>query len=372
MSFGTVQAEKMTTESGYSLGAGNASSFKNRLINGGMTIAQRNNGDAVTGTTFYAVDRFFTEKDGAGVLTCSRSTDAPEGFAYSLKTEVTTVDSSIGSTDYYQIGQRIEADNVSDFGLGLSWCKPFMVSFWAKASQTGTYSVQLANSTGSRCYPSTITINSANTWEYKTIPVPATTSGTFNNRGNTIGLGIRIGFAYGSNFNGATANSWGNFSSFSNSFATPSNSMLATSGATFFITGAQIELGTVATSFDFRDYGRELIMCQRYFETVYPTGIVPGSSSYLYVEYSTCTATNATGYLEGTFKYTVVKRASPTITTWDVAGNIGKCAYYVSGSNQDNKQITANNTSNKHISWYSDNVSTKGGVVFGWSASAEL
>jgi hypothetical protein len=315
MSYGTVQAEKMTTESGYSLGAGNASSFKNRLINGSMEIDQRNNGATVTGATHYGVDRFFTEQDGVGVLTSSRSTDAPDGFSYSLKVEVTTVDSSIGATDYYQIGQRIEADNVFDFGLGLSWCKPFMVSFWAKASQTGTYSVQLANAAGSRCYPTTITINSANTWEYKTIPVPATTSGTFNNKGNGIGLGIRVGFAYGSNFNGATANTWGNFSGFANSFATPSNSMLATSGATFFMTGAQIELGTVATSFDFRSIGTELALCQRYFCKTYAQATVAGTGTdtncIFFAIQGNCS------YARTLWRFPVTMRATPTVTGYN-------------------------------------------------------
>ena len=368
MSYGTVQAEKMTTESGYSLGAGNASSFKNRIINGAMMIDQRNAGASVTPTAagYYSCDRWRAALSEASKYSVQQSSTAPSGFINSaLITSLSAY--SVGATENFRFEQFVEGFNVADLGWGTANAQPVTLSFWVRSSLTGTFGGAFLNSAESRSYPFSYTISAANTWEQKSITVAGDTSGTWltNN-----GIGIRVSFSLGAGSSRVgTAGVW------TGSFyvgATGQTNLVGTSGATLYITGVQLEVGTVATSFDYRDYGRELILCQRYFETVYPSGIVPGAANYLYVEYSTCTATNATGYLEGTFKYTVVKRASPTITAWDVAGNIGKCSYYVSGVTQNDKTITVNGTSNKHITWYSDNVSTKGGVVFGWSASAEL
>jgi hypothetical protein len=368
MSYGTVQVEKMTTESGYSLGAGNASSFKNRIINGAMMIDQRNAGASVTPTAagYYSCDRWRAALSEASKYSVQQSSTAPSGFINSaLITSLSAY--SVGATENFRFEQFVEGFNVADLGWGTANAQPVTLSFWVRSSLTGTFGGAFLNSAESRSYPFSYTISAANTWEQKSITVAGDTSGTWltNN-----GIGIRVSFSLGAGSSRVgTAGVW------TGSFyvgATGQTNLVGTSGATLYITGVQLEVGTVATSFDYRDYGRELILCQRYFETVYPSGIVPGAANYLYVEYSTCTATNATGYLEGTFKYTVVKRASPTITAWDVAGNIGKCSYYVSGVTQNDKTITVNGTSNKHITWYSDNVSTKGGVVFGWSASAEL
>ena len=244
-------------------GLGMGMGFRNRIINGAMVIDQRNAGASIA-VTGYPVDRFLVDISGTGVLTSQRSTDAPAGFTNSLLTTVTTIDSSIGAAEYYQIVQPVEGFNVADFNLGLANASAFVVSFWVKASQTGTYPVQLANSNGNRCYPTTITVNASATWEYKTISVPATTAGTFNTT-NGQGLTLRIGIVYGSNFNGATTNAWANFTAFASSFPTTTNNMMATLNATLQITGVQLEKGSTATSFDYRPLGTELALCQRYF-----------------------------------------------------------------------------------------------------------
>jgi hypothetical protein len=344
--------------------------FRNRIINGDMRIDQRNAGASVTPTNLqYTVDRWaagltqsskFSVQQNAGAVT------PPAGFTNYIG--VTSLSAyAITTSDIFNIQQRVEGFNVADFGWGTANAQAVTLSFWVRSSLTGTFGGSFVNNAFNRSYPFSYTISAANTWEQKSITIPGDTTGTWLTNNGT-GLFLFFGLGVGSTQSG-TAGAWSGSGFYG---ATGSVSVVGTSGATFYITGVQLEAGSVATPFERRPYGAELALCMRYFETVYPTGIVPGSSSYLYMEYSTCTATNATGYLEGTFKYTVVKRASPTITTWDMAGNIGKCSYYVSGVNQNDKQITANNTSNKHISWYSDNVSTKGGVVFGWSASAEL
>jgi hypothetical protein len=343
----------------------NQGQFKNRIINGDMRIDQRNNGAAVSGSTHFPVDRFKAEYSGSGALTSQQSTDAPIGFTNSVRITVTTVDSSISSNEYYQFTQMIEGNNLADFNLGTANCSSMAVSFWVKASQTGTYSVQLANSAGTRCYPSTITVNSSNTWEYKTISVPATTAGTFLNDSG-VGIGIRIGFAYGSGFNGATANTWGNFSSFASSFVTPSNNMMATNGATFFLTGVQLEKGSTATSFDYRPYGTELALCQRYYEKSYNIDVAPGNAAgtnnapgSVGMYFEGCTAVSATIF------YKVTKRAQPTITPYNPSNGTSGV---IANSSAGNLAVTVSNNGVNSFWWYAAGSNNYGQ----WTASAEL
>jgi hypothetical protein len=319
MSYGTVQAEKMTTESGYSLGAGNASSFKNRIINGGMVIDQRNAGASVNSAAdgSFAVDRFASFSSGGGIYTTQRSTDVPtgQGFVNSIVSTVTTTDSPTG-TDYYLIQQGIEGLNTADLMWGTANAKSITFSFWVKSSITGTYTVAVRNSGFNRSYRATYTVNSANTWEYKTITVPGDTTGTWL---TTNGVGIRIGFTLGAGSDYIdTGNVWSAIEDFA---ATGQVQWVATSGATFFLTGVQLEVGTVATSFDYRSIGTELALCQRYCcvfsganayyarKPIFGTG---PNTAFWYAQYpvpmrttpATFTAVNVTsGTLEG-FNYT--------------------------------------------------------------------
>lgn len=267
MSFGTVQAEKMTTESGYSLGAGNATSFKNRIINGEMDIDQRNAGASVTpataGSGTYTLDRWnaystqaskFTVQQNAGSVT------PPAGFTnYAGITSSSAY--SLTSTDIFLFRQSIEGFNTADLGWGTANAKSVTLSFWVRSSLTGTFGGSFLNADQNRSYPFTYTINSANTWEQKTITVTGDTSGTWG-KTNGIGIGVYFGLGVGSTYSG-TAGSWASTNYYS---ATGATSVVGTNGATWYVTGVQFEVGTVATSFDFRDYGRELFMCQRYYQ----------------------------------------------------------------------------------------------------------
>jgi hypothetical protein len=263
MSYGTVQAEKMTTESGYSLGAGNASSFKNRIINGGMVIDQRNAGASitVTNTTAYPVDRWPLDVYGStGAISGQRSTVAPPGFTNSLLLTVVTTRTAIAA-DFFAVGQRIEGFNAADLGWGTANAQTITLSFWARASVTGNYAVSLRNNDASRSYVTSITINSANTYEYKTLTIVGDTTGTWGTT-NGIGINLSIDLGTGSTYQTATANAWqaGNFVALTSGVR-----FVANAGATLYITGVQLEVGTVATSFDTRSIGTELALCQRYF-----------------------------------------------------------------------------------------------------------
>jgi hypothetical protein len=247
--------------------------MRNRIINGAMVIDQRNAGASVTinaSSYTYPVDRFagFGEPTD-GVFTLQQSSTAPTGFTNSLVATVTTADSSIGATQRYFIRQAIEGYNVADMGFGASGASTFTLSFWTRSSLTGTFGGSLMNDNFDRAYPFTYTISSANTWEQKTITITGDTSGTWL---KTNGGGLYVFWSIGAGSSRiGTAGAWQTPASplFG---ATGQTNIIATNGATFYITGVQLEKGSTATSFDFRSYGTELALCQRYYVRVKPSG----------------------------------------------------------------------------------------------------
>ena len=237
--------------------------FKNRIINGGMVIDQRNAGASLNltaSTQGYPVDRFRAVNQTDGTFTVQRSATAPDGFINSVVATVTATDTSIGATQYAQIEQRIEGFNIADLGWGTSNAQTVTVSFQVRSSLTGTFCVALYNSTGARSYVATYTINAANTWESKTITVAGDTGGTWQT-GTSTGIDLIFTLSAGSSYQQASG-AWGT-TAFAIATSAQTN-LLGTNGATFYVTGVQLERGSNATSFEFRDYGRELIMCQRY------------------------------------------------------------------------------------------------------------
>jgi hypothetical protein len=237
--------------------------FKNRIINSAMVIDQRNAGASVTVTSNnYSVDRFllqgsqsskFTGQQNAGSVT------PPTGFRNYLGiTSSSTY--AILTTDIFVIQQQIEGYNAADLMWGTASAATVTLSFWVRSSLTGTFGGSLTNDAPDRSYPFTYTISSANTWEQKTITIAGDTSGTW---GTTNGVGVRVylGLGVGSTKSG-TAGAWAAADYRS---ATGAVSVVGTNGATFYITGVQLEKGSTATSFDYRPYGTELALCQRYY-----------------------------------------------------------------------------------------------------------
>lgn len=304
MSYGTVQAEKMTTESGYSLGAGNASSFKNRVINPGMVIDQRGGGTALTvapsNSVYYGIDRYQVWSfpvGAAGTWTWQQqSATPPVGFTYYGRATVTTPDTSVATNDFYTIQQPIEGYNLADFGFGTANAKPFTVSFWVRSSLTGTFSCAISFGASGQGYALTYTINAANTWEFKTVNFPALTSSSIlpNNITNGVSLYLIFALGLGSNFT-TTAGTLGA----AVYGVTGATNLISTNGATLDITGVQLEVGTVATSFDYRSYGTELALCQRYYQHRIPSWGTPRPSDLV------C---HSAAY------YKVTMRTNPTLT----------------------------------------------------------
>ncbi len=347
--------------------------LKNRIINGDMRIDQRNAGAAVSGSPSFPVDRFRQSNNGAGVLSGQQVSDAPAGFNNSMKLTVTTIDSSIAAGEYYQFEQFIEGFNTADLNWGTANAQTVTLSFWAKASQTGTYSVQLANDAGSRCYPSFYTINAANTWEFKTITIPGSTSGTWLTT-NGCGIGVRFGIVYGSTYNGATANAWMNTTGFANSFITSTNNTMSTLNATVQLTGVQLEVGSTATPFERRLYGQELANCQRYYEKSYNVDVAPATNSSVGIIGPTGVQGATTGSeISATGFFRVTKRATPTMIYYDPVGNVGKCNRVQQGIANNNNSTIADNLIGANIfSAYSASGATASAIMFHYTASAEL
>jgi hypothetical protein len=237
--------------------------FRNRIINGAMVINQRNT--AVSTSDTYTVDRWQLVRSSDATESVAQNTDAPAGFTYSLRDTISVGDASIAATQFSGFKQPIEGYNIADLGFGTANAQNVTVSFWVRSSVTGQYTGNIANSGYTRMCPFNFTINTANTWEQKTNTFPGDTSGTWLTT-NGIGMNLQIYSALGSTYASGTANTWG--SSGSNfGCGSPVNG-IASNGNIFAITGVQLEAGTTASPFEYRQYGTELALCQRYYNMV--------------------------------------------------------------------------------------------------------
>jgi len=269
--------------------------FKNRIINGGMAIDQRNAGAQITPAAgAYLVDRFQYDASQSNKFN-SQQNPGGAGFATGFRKYLgLTVASaySITSTDYFHLIHKIEGNNIGDLFWGTSNASAVTLSFRIYSSLTGTFGGSIRNGSYDRSYPFTFTINSANTWETKTITIPGDTAGTWA-FDNSLGLVVAWGLGNGSNYTGP-AGAWAgaNYQS-----ATGAQSVVGTAGATFYITGVQLEKGSTTTSFDYRSYGTELQLCQRYYQNLGNVGV------------SALSATGVIGFL-----FPTPMRATPTIT----------------------------------------------------------
>jgi hypothetical protein len=246
----------------------NYTGFKNRIINGAMVIDQRNAGASVTPANGqYLVDRFYYGASQASKFTAQQTPSATEtGFATRVAAGFTnylafTVASAVtvGASDLFFFSQPIEGLNVTDLAWGTANAKTVTLSFLAYSSLTGTFGGALTNSAANRSYPFSYTISAANTWEQKSITIAGDQSGTWLTT-NGVGIYLRLGLGAGSNFTAASG-AWG-----AGNIIQPNStvSVVGTGSATFYITGVQLEKGSTATSFDYRPYGTELALCQRY------------------------------------------------------------------------------------------------------------
>ena len=346
-----------------------SSSFlRNRIINGDMRIDQRNAGASISVTaTGFPVDRFYVSANSFGVISGQRSTVAPAGFTNSALMTVTTARSSIAASDVYGIRQAIEGFNTADFGWGAAGAQTVTLSFWVRSSITGTYTVSLFNAAFNRSYVATYTVNSANTFEYKTVTVPGDATGTWATD-NTASVNVFWDLGSGSNFQ-ATANSWVASGSLRTSGST---NWISTNGATFYLTGVQLEVGSAATPFERRLYGQELALCQRYFEKSYDTSTAVGTltTSGNFGMY----CSGASSFFNGigaSVGFATEKRTITTITTYSpVTGASGRMRD-IQNVTDINSFVAYNNT-RSFFCYGQPAQNSSVNVYFQWTASAEL
>jgi hypothetical protein len=236
-----------------------------------MVFDQRNAGASYTLTSSqtYTLDRFFGAEDTDGVMTVQQSSTAPTGFNFSALCTATTADASLGSTQYVYLGQKIEGFNTADLGWGTANAQTVTLSFWVRSSLTGAFGGSITNSAFNRSYPFSYTISVADTWEQKSVTIAGDTTGTWVGATNGAGIQLLFGLGVGSSFSG-TAGAWAGSGFIS---ATGAVSVIGTLSATWQITGCQLEVGSTATSFDYRPYGTELALCQRYYYRINATSI---------------------------------------------------------------------------------------------------
>jgi len=328
MAYGTINADVIQSSvTGVSLGAGNATRFKNRIINGDMTIDQRNAGASITPTNGqYLVDRFsygaitaskFTAQQNAGAVT------PPVGFGNYLGLTSSSA-YSIGSTDRFNLFQSIEGFNTAYLGFGTANAKTVTISFWVYSSLTGTFGGSLLNGAYNYSYPFSYTISAANTWEQKSITIAGPTAGTWVGATNGIGMTLAFGLGVGTSLSG-TAGSWSANGYFS---ATGAVSVVGTSGATFYITGVQLEVGSSATGFEVVDYTTQLAMCQRYYYQLGGNSFLNPSSN-AYQMFSSGFAFNTVA-VDSSLPFKVPMRTTPTITQANTAVQVVGTIYAVS------------------------------------------
>ena len=343
----------------------------NRIINGDMRIDQRNAGAAVTASGSYPVDRFSVFNSTDGAFSSSRSTTAPTGFTNSLYFTTTTADASLAATQFSSALQRIEGFNIADLGWGTANAKTVTLSFWTRSSLTGTFGGSLRNSDTNRSYPFTYTISSANTWEYKTVTIPGDTTGTWLTD-NGLGVSVTFGLGVGSTYSG-TAGAWAAANYLS---ATGATSVIGTLNATWYITGVQLEVGSVATPFERRPYGTELALCQRYFEkSVDMSSAILTNTAATF--YGNMPSSIAFGNYYLTFPFKVTKRTAPTVTTYPytTAANTNRFSNNVGTDYGANSAVPSGIYDSQFSIANSSGgaLSVGAGVVFGsWFASAEL
>ena len=361
---------------GYTLGAGNTSRFKNRIINGDMRIDQRNAGASLTPTSNgqYSLDRWscslsqaskYSVQQNAGSLTPVATT----GFTNYLG--ITSLSAySVNSTDFFILRQNIEGLNVADLAWGTANAKTVTLSFWVYSSLTGTFGGALNNSAETRSYPFTYSIPIANTWTQISITIAGDTTGTWLTT-NGVGIRLNIGLGVGTT-NSGTAGSWAGSAYYS---ATGAVSVVGTSGATFYITGVQLEVGSTASSFEYLDYTTQLSLCQRYYEISYTAGVKPGTVTDvgMVTLMSTPTGYPNYGVYPSQVNFNTAKRTSASITIYsNTSGASGN--YRTTNPASDYAASVVTNPSTQGFTAYTGaNVTNTGSYLyFQWAASAEL
>jgi hypothetical protein len=342
--------------------------FRNIVINGDMQIAQRGTSTASvsSGSGFDCVDRFSRYIATAGTWTISQSTDVPtgEGFAKSLKFDCTTANASLSAGSEFSFSTSFEGQNLQYLKKGTASAESLTLSFWVKSTKTGTFIVGINDNDNARVVSKSYTVNTTNTWEYKTLTFPADATGAFDND-NASSVQLRFWLVAGTNFTSGTLDSvWGSQSAVN--YAVGQVNTADSTANDFLITGVQLEAGTSATDFEFMPFDIDLMRCQRYYQNSFNTGNIPGTST------SATDSMVIASWSDGNTsfpRFNTIMRANPTIT---LRPNESTTTGQVN-SNGTNRSASASNISAKGVGYITVTSGTANTyVAFTYEATAEL
>ena len=304
----------------------NKNQFRNIIINGDMSLAQRATSTAsITSAGYHTVDRFATLIVAGGTWTQSQSTTVPtgQGFAKSLKMDCTTADSSLAAGDYLIVRQKIEGQNLQYLKKGTSSAESTTVSFWVRSNKTGTYIAELYDFDNTRHICQQYTISSADTWEKKTLTYAGDTSGAFTND-NGESLALNFWLAAGTDYtSGSLDTTWGTVSGRAAHRANGQVNLADSTSNEWYITGVQLEAGTSASDFEFLPHDVNLQRCQRYFFSL------GGSATYQTYGYGMCFSSSA-GMIG--VPYPTTMRSAPTVSTETLSSFVTKSGSQLGGA----------------------------------------
>ena len=305
-------------------GISNPVDFRNIVINGDMQIAQRSTSVAsITTSNYYTCDRWGIALTTLGTWTQSQSTDVPSGygFANSLKLDCTTADASPAAGDVLILQQIFEGQNLQYLKKGTANALPLTASFWVKSTKTGTFILELFDGNNTRQVSKSYTVNTTNTWEFKTVTFPADTTGTLtNNNGASIYFNFWLGA--GSTYTSGTLNTTWAASTNANRAVGQVN-IADNTANDFLITGVQLEAGEQASGFEFMPIDTNLARCLRYFEK---------SQGYAFFKIGTSLTNVPSNEIYAPIYYLVQKRASPTVTITGYSGGNNQCSRVDTGA----------------------------------------
>lgn len=320
--------------------------FKNRIHNGDCRIDQIQAGtssDASNGVSGTGPDGIYTVvTNSTAVVRIATHVDTPPtNFTHYMRLTCITADASIAATDQVFFDRNLEGLATADCNFGSSTARTLTFSFYVRSTLTGTYTGAFENHDQNRSYPFEYTINVADTWERKTITFTGDTTGTWFEGSTEIGIRIRMALAIGSTYQG-TANSWqaGQFLGTANQV----NFVSSNTSRTLDFSGFQLELGSVATPYEWLPYQTTLERCQRYYEKSYEVGTKPGTNTSVGLESQTATQTNTNTMRTGFVSFKVMKRAIPTLSVYTASGTLGSWAWTSTADVNTNRVVDSPNT----------------------------
>jgi len=334
------------------LSTGSQQNFRNAIINGDMSQSQRSTSTSSITSSSFVLDRWNIIPLSLGTWTNSQSTDVPtgQGFASSFKVDCTTADASPAAGDLLIVRQKIEGQNLQYLKKGTANAKSTTLSFWVKSNKTGTYIAELVDNDNARTISKSYTINSANTWEKKSLTYAGDTTGALDNDNALsfiVGFWLGAGTTYTS---GTLATSWENITS-ANRAVGQVNLADSTSNE-WYVTGVQLEAGEVASDFEFLPVDVNLQRCQRYFTTN---------------DVDTDYGANAGATLYRCYPLPVQMRAFPTMA------NVSQWRYFSGGAGANFTPSLIQSASTLFFEVRGTSLTNCRGFIYGgWSADAEL